>query len=74
MMELMHAVRALAAVSYCVVDDATILHVSHTGSFKIPRAIRHFCLRACLHMHGPGTGKVHVVWLNLYNQEFLLQC
>ena len=47
--------RAHTAASY--VDDATMLHVGHVGSFKIPRAIRHFCLTACLYTHGPGTRK-----------------
>ena len=47
--------RAHAAALYT--DDATMLHMDHTGSFKIPGATRHFCLRACPHMHGPGTRK-----------------
>ena len=33
--------RAHAAVSY--IDDATMPHVGHAGSFKILGAIRHFC-------------------------------
>ena len=46
-------IRSHAAASY--VDNATMLHMGHAWSFKIPGAIRHFCLRACPHMRGPGT-------------------
>lgn len=47
--------RTHTAASY--VDDATMLHVGHVESFKIPGAIRHFCLRACPHICGLGTQK-----------------
>ena len=48
----MHS-KAHVAASY--VDNATTMHVDHAGSFKIPGAIRHLCLRACPHMRGPGA-------------------
>ena len=47
--------RCHAAASYA--DDATVLHMGHARFFKIPGAIRHFCLRTYLHMCGPGTWK-----------------
>lgn len=47
--------RAHAAASY--VDDATMLHVCYTGSFKISGATRYFCLRSCLHLDVPGIRK-----------------
>lgn len=54
----MHA-RAHAVVPY--IDDATMLHVGHMGSFKIPSVIRHFCPRACLYIHGPTTPSVSLI-------------
>lgn len=48
-------VRAHTVVSY--IDDAIMLHVGHTGSFKIPGTIRHFSLRACPIKLGSGTQK-----------------
>lgn len=33
--------------------------MGHEGPFNIPRAIRHFCLKACPYLHGPRTRKCH---------------
>ena len=59
MIELMHACQV--AVSY--IGDATMPHMGHAGPFKVSGAAMYFCLRACLHMHGPGTWKCQPYWL-----------
>ena len=65
----MHA-RTYTVASY--VDDATMLRMGHIGSFKIPRTIRHFCLRACPHMHGPRTRKCQPCCVTESLQRLLL--
>ena len=47
--------RAHTAALY--VDDAAMLHMRHTGSFKISGATRYFCLKSCPPLRGPETQK-----------------
>lgn len=46
------------------VGDTTMPHAcGHAGPFKVPRAARYFCLRACPHMRDHGTWKCQSCWL-----------
>ena len=63
---LMHECKGLAG-SY--VDDAT-MHAC--GSRGDPGAIKHCCLKVCLHRYGPRTGKCQRVVAEIITQCFTL--